>query len=264
MPDDAVVRAAVANFGTERWAAYLKPEAEDIARRIARQLDAREAAGEKLWKDRVDGNSNANYTGDLWRDFPQVKEILAGPLGPFLEGHFGCAYKIFFATMYLSVHVPEGPKSSSLWHSDSGPGSCVNVMFYLDDTVPEDGAIEILPWPCALEIFERERPEIRRRAALAGRSLSGPDRRELLHAWYDEIVAERYADRVVQPTGKAGLIAAFANNTLHKGGFPKPGHRRRVIIFHAYPSDRPTDWAKYDAHGIRKTESYPADPAAEF
>jgi hypothetical protein len=264
-PTEPVIREAVATFARERVAAFHVPEAEAIARRMAQRIDAREAAGEKVWRDRIGENSNANYAGDLWHDFPEVKEILQGPLGPFLEGHFGCAYKIFFATMYLSVHVPAGPKSSSLWHSDSGPGSCVNVMFYIDDTAPEDGAIELLPWQHALEIFARERPEIRRR--LAERGIDAPSkevRRDLLCAWYAEEIAVKYADSVREPVGRAGLIAAFANNTIHRGGFPQPGRRRRVVIFHAYPSDRPTDWALYDAKGIGKGESYPADPAARF
>ena len=265
MPTEPAIRDAVAAFARDRVVSFHVPEAEAIARRIAQRLDAREAAGEKIWRDRVGENSNANYAGDLWRDFPEVKEILQGPLGPFLEGHFGCAYKIFFATMYLSVHVPAGPKSSSLWHSDSGPGSCVNVMFYIDDTTPEDGAIEVLPWGEATAIFERERPEMRRRLAKLGDAAASKEaRRDVLCGWYEEEIAAKFARRVQQPVGRAGLIAAFANNTIHRGGFPQPGHRRRVVIFHAYPSDRPTDWALYDAKGILKSESYPADPAAPF
>ncbi|MBL8833932.1 MAG: hypothetical protein JNL71_16195 [Rhodospirillales bacterium] len=264
MPVNPVIRTAVERFRADRVMSYHLPEAAGIARRIARKLDEREAAGERLWIDRVDLNSNANYAGDLWLDFPEVKEILQGPLGPFLEGYFGSAYKIFFATMYLSVHEPAGPKTSSLWHSDSGPGTCVNVMFHIDDTVIEDGTTEVLPWGSALEIFARERPEIRRRAAREGRELTGDFRRELQYRWYDEVISQLYADRIVQATGPAGLISAFANNTIHRGGYPQPGHRRRVIIFHAYPSDRPTNWALYDERGIKKSGSYPADPAAEF
>jgi len=265
IPKDPIVAQAVETYRSQKVVSFHTAENEALARQIAARIDAREAAGERVWLDRFDMNSNENYGGDIWQDFPEVKHLLQGSLGGFLEGYFGCPFKVFLGIMYHSVHEPAGPKSSSLWHSDSGPGTCVNVMFYLDDSVPEDGNIEVLPWGESLSIFERESAEMRRRlAALGSRQASKTERRNALCAWYEEVIRSEFADRIVQPYGKAGLVAAFANNAIHRGGFPRPGRRRRVMLFHFYPSDRPTDWSRYDASGIKKTASYPADPRMEF
>jgi hypothetical protein len=60
------------------------------------------------------------------------------------------------------------------------------------------------------------------------------------------------------------MVLAFRNNSLHRGGFPEPGHTRYVCVFHCYPSDRPTRYERYREHGILKPGSYPADPADDF
>jgi hypothetical protein len=265
MPGDPVLRRAVEDFARDRVASFHTPQAEALARQIAQRLDAREASGDDLWDKPTATNSNVNYAGNLWKDFPELKTYLSESLGPFLEGYFGCAYKIFYATMYKSFYVSDGPKNSALWHSDSGPGSCVNSMLYIDDTVPADGAIQVLRWGDAVEIFNDERPAMRRKREILGaQAVEALGRRNMLCAWYAERIAADYADRIAQPTGRAGLTAAFANNTIHRGGFPEPGHRRRVVIFHCYPSHKPTNWSRYDERGIAKVESYPKDPAAEF
>lgn len=265
MPEDVMLRRAIDEYTRDRATAFGSSESEKIAREIARRLDAREASGEAVWCDPVPDNSNVNYAGDLWHDFPEIKTYLTNILGPFLEGYFGCPYKIFYATMYKSFHVPVGPKYSALWHSDSGPGTCINCMFYLDDTEPADGALQILGWRDSVEIFKEERPQMRqRRKQLGEAAFDSIGKRNILCAWYDEVISSNYSDRVLQPTGTAGLTIAFGNNTIHRGGFSEPGRRRRAVIFHCYPSNRPTDFAIYDKHGIAKRESYPKDPAMEF
>ncbi|MFA5908687.1 MAG: hypothetical protein WC815_07915 [Vicinamibacterales bacterium] len=51
-----------------------------------------------------------------------------------------------------------------------------------------------------------------------------------------------FADRrvsVEQPTGETGLVLAFRNNTIHKGGFPAATRVRYVSVFHVCPSTSP-------------------------
>jgi hypothetical protein len=261
-PDaDAAVRAFAANRVTSLWT----PETERLAQAMASQLDRREAAGESVWLERPAGDSNASYAGRLWQDFPEVEAVFRSTLGPFLEAHFGSWFKVYYGMLYRSDHNPVGPRGSALWHSDSGPGSCINVMFYLDETSAADGPLQVLPWDASISVFARERAEMRRRFAGVDTSeMDAMERRAVRCNWYEEVIAREFAERVVQPVGRAGLIVPFANNTIHRGGFPDPGHRRRAVVFHCYPSDCPTDWSRYARQGIDKHASYPKDPAERF
>jgi hypothetical protein len=56
-------------------------------------------------------------------------------------------------------------------------------------------------------------------------------------------------------------VLAFRNNVLHRGGFPLPGHERKVCVFHLYPAAQAVPFAAYLERGLGKTASYPVNPA---
>lgn len=257
------IAEAVAAFKQDRVAAFATPETIRVAQAIGAKLDARVAAGETVWAAGDARDSNRNYAGNLTADFPELRDLLEGPLGLFLQGHFGASYKIFYGTLYSSTWTGAGPQGSALWHNDSGPGTCVNVMFYIDATTPRDGPLEVLPWGDSLQIFRRERAAVRR---LVVNSATRPKHewRDTLCAWYEETIAAEFADRIRQPFGDAGLVVPFANNTIHRGGFPREGGKRRAIVFHCYPSETPFRWDDLAARGLRKSVGYPKDPAEHF
>jgi len=250
---EAFRRNGIASFHTDETAA--------IARSISARLAAREAAGETVWQDDPETIGNNRYAGETWRDFPELEGLFRGPLGTFLEHYFGCHFRIWFGLLYRNTPKKDARVGSQRWHSDSGPGSCVNVMFYLDETAPENGPLEALPWPDALEIFRGERAALR---ASGGAHDTGGDRNGALYDYYGKVVAERYAERVMQPAGPTGLVVPFLNNTLHRGGFPMPGHRRTAMVFHCYPGKAPTPYERYRREGLAKRGSYPKDPGETF
>jgi hypothetical protein len=105
---------------------------------------------------------------------------------------------------------------------------------------------------------------MRKRLAAAGNPTDRIERREVLCRYYEEEIDAHLSDKVRPMIGPVGTVVPFRNNCLHRGGFPEPGHERRVMIFHCYPSHRPTHWSLYDKKGLVKAESYPRDPAADF
>src|SRR5262249_21310866 len=133
-------------FWTERTAA--------VARAVSERVAQRESAGDKAWKPTQNGYYE--YLGDPWIDHPEFEQLFRGELGDFLHAYFRSAFKLLYGTLYLTEHN-SNPTGSQLWHSDGGPGICVNVMFYLNDVTPADGALEGLPWDHALAIFEQEK-----------------------------------------------------------------------------------------------------------
>jgi hypothetical protein len=137
-------------------------------------------------------------------------------------------------------------------------------MFYLHPTGEGSGALEALPWDASLAIYERERRALRSARQALPPGSTKTEIRELISDFYERVIAEEYADRVKRPVGPAGLVIPFLNNNLHRGGYPAKGRARYAVVFHCYPSDRPADFARYRREGIRKTASYPKDPAAAF
>ena len=264
VPPAGDLASAVAEFTKNGVTSFQSPEGARVAAAMMKRLGERENSGEAVWENDIHEIGNHNYPGDLWNDFPELESLFRGPLGVFLSNYFGAHFKILYGTLYRSVGGDRNPSGSQLWHSDSGPGICVNVMYYLEDTAPENGALQALPWEHSLVLYLREPAEVRTRAQAEGLDPAGPERRRITADYYDERIAERYNDKVYQPTGNAGLIVPFLNNTLHRGGFPVPGRRRTAIVFHCYPSDSPTNFDRYRVSGIRKDAPYPTDPAEEF
>lgn len=254
------VKTAVSEFSATGVTAFSTPNSEAVANSMLARLAARDAAGEKLWADDAEERGQHSYLGDLWHDFPEVESLFRLDLGPFLENYFQAHFKILYGTLYRSVGRADPRIGSQRWHSDSGPGICVNAMFYLHETGPAEGTLEALPWDAALAIYRNEGQEIRRRTPL----YPGASRRLVMTEYYDDVVSRDHASRVVNPNGPPGLFVPFLNNTLHRGGYPQVGHTRTAIVFHCYPSHQPTDFALYAKKGIGKTMPYPRDPAEAF
>jgi hypothetical protein len=260
-PRDRDLRPAVADFETKGFARFWTEENRLLAASMFDELRRDEQAGAKIWDE------DHRYHQDVYRRFPQIEGLFRGSLGAFLEAAFGAHFKIYYGVLYKSERIADAPAGSQLWHYDGGPGTCVNVMFYLRDVVAEDGAMQCVPWSVALRVYRQEMREIAGRIeeAIERRGpLSRQELRSLRCEYLASKIEEGFADRVEQPVGPAGTVLAFRNNSLHRGGFPEPGHSRYVCIFHCYPSLEPARYERYRDLGIPKRSSYPADPAEDF
>lgn len=266
LPPAGELASAVADFRRDGITSFWTPETAAIATSVNAKLQARAANGEKLWGELAYGSRN--YLGNAYVDFPELEGLFRGPLGTFLLNYFGTYFKIFYGVMFKSVRMTDLPTGSQLWHSDSGPGTCVNIAIYFHDVLDEGaGVLHALPWTQALEVFEREYEAINSLAKQRGIRLRGASRavrRDIMTAYYGEVINGRYRDQICAPKGKAGLVVPFLNNTLHFGGYPAQGRERLAMIVHCYPSDRPTDFERYRRRGIPKTAPYPIDPAELF
>ncbi len=252
---------AAGDFASKGFASFWAPENRSVAESILAELRQEEFAGRALW------DADSRYSGDIYRRFPRLEEIFKGTLGAFLETVYGAYFKIFYGVLYKSERSAEARQGSQIWHYDGGPGTCINVMFYLKDVAVEDGAIECLPWKSALRIYRREMKRVAEwnaQARLAQRNVDKQELRAFKTGLLSEAADGEFAGDVEQPIGPAGLVVAFRNNSLHRGGFPDAGRSRYVCVFHCYPSDRPTALERYRTSGIAKRASYPADPSEDF
>jgi hypothetical protein len=247
--------AQAEKFRSEGWASFCTPETEAIASAIYASLKAEEAAGPDIWE------ANGRYkVGDIWTRFPALEDLFRGETGEFLRRIYGANFKIFYGVAYKSWRQRNEPIGSELWHSDGGPGTCINLMFCLSPVTPENGAMECLSWQDSLDIYRRERASIRRKMSAAGQ-LDRERMRTLRTEFYRETIAAEFQRRILQPTSGPGLVYAFANNILHKGGYPQAGEERYVCVFHIYPSHEPTPFERYRVDGVPKRAGLPQDPA---
>lgn len=256
-PQSGTIGAAVDNFRREGISSFWTNRTGSVARAVSDRIAQREQAGEVIWK--ATENGYYEYLGDPWIDHPELEQLFEGDLGSFLNAYYRSAFKLLYGSLYRTEYAPSRT-GSQLWHSDGGPGICVNVMFYLNDVTPAHGALEGLPWDHALALFQQEK----RMSARGQLSSHGGAMRDSICAFYEQAIEARYKNEIRQPIGAAGLVVPFLNNIIHRGGYPAEGLTRTAIVFHCYPSHRPTDLGKYRLKGIRKTMPYPRDPAADF
>jgi hypothetical protein len=256
--DDSAIKAAAERFSRDGVTELWTPESGNVARAIADQLKAREAEGETLWLDNPAQTGSNRYAGNFWLDFPELEALFRNTLGDFLALYFGSSFKIWFALLYRSQLQNDRPTGSQRWHSDSGPGSCVNVMFYIQDMEQVHGPLAALPWPQCLEVLAGER------AAVSDSAADERDPFGRLYDYCEKEITDHFSSRVVRPTGPAGLIVPFLNSTIHRGGYPEAGHAHTAIVFHCYPFDGATPFERYREIGVEKRGSYPTDPAENF
>jgi hypothetical protein len=266
-PCDPGIVQAVRGFDEKGFTSFWTPENHRLATSMFQQLLEDEQRRPEIWIPSPEYNS-ARYSQDIYTRFEEVEQVFQGSLGQFLMGVYGSPFKIFYGVLYRSERITSQATGSQLWHDDGGPGTCINVMFYLKDVAKEDGALECLPWGPSMEVYKQALPELRRRLREAsqarGRALSKEEQRTIRCGFYGEVIARSYTHLVEQPVGRAGLIVPFRNNIVHRGGYPQPDRSRCVCVFHCYPSDKPTPYERYRTAGIPKLGSLPKDPAGEF
>lgn len=225
---------------------------------ILRALANRIATGKAI---SADISAPAPFKGPGWGGYPEIDLLFRGDLGDLIRAAFRSEFKIAHGGFILKKGGQDGPK---IWHSDSGPGTCLNVFAYLSDGYPENGPTALLPWEQSKELFSEETRWLREYVwahpeARADKRM----RREALAEFYRTEIERRFPDKVTSPSGSVGLMVLFNNNTLHAAQGPGPGHDRLVAAFRVYPAITPPDFTRLAQTGIPGKMNYP-DARAEF
>lgn len=251
IPGDEVRSRTAAQFKAYGFSFLHSADLENLAADARAELARLNREMNPIW------SSDGLFLPDPWLSIPSLRSVYRDHIRPVVQAIYGTDSKIFYARLYKSVRQSEEPEGSQLWHSDGGPGSCINVMFCLTHVNAANGGMEVVDWTDAISIFEEEhRLEVNRGAD----GLDRAARRKRRTDFYEKEIARRG----ILPTGSEsppGLITFFRNNTLHRGGFPDVGHERIAIVFHVYPAAHPVDVDKYLEFGLPKKAAYPENPA---
>lgn len=201
------------------------------------------------------GPESAPLQGPGWTKYPEVEALLRGDLGNAFRAVFETEFKVshgFFDRRSGGISKPK------FWHSDSGPGTCLNVFCYFGDGFPENGPTLLLPWQDSLRIFRTEmaflRKEIARNPALKKDKAA---MRACLANFYEQKIAASCQDKVERPNGPAGTIVIFNNNILHAASPPAEGKVRLTLNLRVYPSNVPPDFVRFAVYGLPRKRPYP-------
>ncbi|MCC4241913.1 phytanoyl-CoA dioxygenase family protein [Thalassospira povalilytica] len=201
-----------------------------------------------------------NYVGNVLVDFPELRPMFEGTLKGALEAIYGSYYKLLYAVMMYSHHQQDSAVASQLWHSDAGPGTCINVMFLPHGVSKQSGALQAVHWRHTKSLLRGARKYQREHVRKPGASLEPAAVRRLKCDYYENRIANDFTSDVIQPEGDGGMLVLFRNNCIHRGGFPAAGHDRYAFIFHMYPGLAEPDFDRYFTSGCPKTVPYPKDP----
>ena len=248
--DNPDILAAARSFDEAGVSSVQTEQSHQLAQSLLRKIKDEER-GSQIW------DSEGRYAnGDIFGKFEEIEEVLRGDAGDFIRAIYGANFKIFYGVLYRSVRDHDVPEGSQLWHADGGPGTCINFMYCLSPISAKNGSMECLPWSQSVDIYVRERATLRAKS-----SGQHDGERDARAAYYRNEIEQHFNEYIVQPECGPGLLYAFRNNCIHKGGFVQPGEERYVIVFHIYPSLEPTPFEEYRGEGIGKRAANPNDPA---
>jgi hypothetical protein len=230
-----------AQFREKQFASAVTPGSTKLLTSMATRIRTEMSAGRDPF---VAGG--ASFAGDGWSRHPELEELFRTDLGDFIRSVFCSEFKI--AAGWLN-YKKGGVAEPKLWHSDSGPGTRLNVFVYLSEGRLENAPTAILPWAQSEEIFIRERQWLKTRFAGSPKADKKATMRALADYYESEINA-RFPEKVETPSGPTGLMVAFNNNTLHTASTPQAGHDRMVAIFTVYPAPKAPDFARIARNGL--------------
>ena len=254
--DERINKAAIEFHEKGVTSIWSKKQAE-LANSIMTKIRYNEEKQMNIWKtDNIPYLKS--YYGDVYHDFPEVELLFKNYLAELLRVIFNAEFSIYYAKLILSDRVSDDrADGSQLWHTDGGPGICINILYYLHDVGPENSPIEVLPWKESIDILKNRRKKIRQ---LTQNNDTNIDLRRSLCNYYTEEIENNYSDKIIQTCGNAGLVTLFRNNAIHKGGFPENGHYRYACIFHCYPNFNSPDYRFYNKYGVTKQAPFPQNP----
>lgn len=237
-------------YAAKDYTSLRTPASTALLSALGERVKAAHARGDKVF-----GPDAAPLLGaECYAAFPEVDALLRGDLGDFLRAIFRSEFKVSHAHF---GRKRGGVEMRKIWHSDSGPGTCLNVFCYMSDATPDYAPTTLLPWAPSAEIFAEEKAYMRDLAARApGRLAEKSARQDALDEFYGRRIRERFPGIVEMPGGGAGTMVAFNNNVLHWAGLPEPGRQRLTLNMRVYPCVEPPDFERYARDGFARKLPY--------
>ncbi len=238
-------------FNNKGFFKFSTSNSEKIAKVILKKIKKLEISDKNFWSK----NGRASIK-NLRHYFPELDRLFMGEEGLIIKSIFKSDYKIYYGVLNKSVGSKDSRKGSQLWHNDGGPGTCINMMFYLNDVDEKNGPLQIIDWNKSKKFFWHERKNLHKFRLQKTKD----EYRKLRSEAIDNFSFSNCDNKFDTMIGKKGSVVLFSNNTYHRGGFPNMNRERIVFIFHLYPSNKPINQIFRKHASIEKLGSYPDRP----
>jgi hypothetical protein len=189
---------------------------------------------------------------DFSTRFPEVAQVVGGPVADALEQYYGTWFKPVRINMWRNHHVPPEVVESSevfsnYWHADPHTTDHVKLFVYLTDVTEDHGPFHVIATDESKRVtrsYKRERDGIP-------------------NGYVEDTV-----DDVIKFTGPAGSTALCNTQTnLHRAGISAEGNHRDLLQIVLAPSTEPLpdDWIDHperyafsgpDHNGLRRLLRY--------
>jgi hypothetical protein len=227
-------------------------ETKSIARTILKKIKK----AESLNKKEFSSPNGGLFIDDIGKEFPEIFNLYSSQLGDVIREIYGCHFKIFYGVLSKNIGANKPRQGSQLWHNDGGPGTCINLMFYLDDVKKENGPLEIIKWNFTKKVYWFEIRNLKKDI----KNLTKLNYRLKRSDQINSLIERQKLNVFETCEGSQGNIVLFANNTFHRGGFPEKGNNRIAIILHLYPSRKLFKGKNNKENSLKKIASFPDNP----
>ena len=124
-----IVAKLTNEFNSKGFTSLQTIENKKLKFSILKKINIKEKSTKNFWhKDKY----SREYSQNIFLDFSELEKLFKGELGKLLRNIYQCDFNIFRGKMIHSKRSSEHDASGSqLWHSDGNPGTCINVMFYI-------------------------------------------------------------------------------------------------------------------------------------
>lgn len=247
---------AVLEFNKKGFATFTNKKIEKDCINILNKLKN----DDKCW------DKNKRYIGSPSNKFESelISIFKEGGVDNFIKSVFNSDYYIFYHILYKSNRFDEleKPQGSELWHSDAGPGICMNLMICHTPIDEYNGSMKIINWEKSIKLLTdlylknkklNNQKIIKNSKKLNNRLFLREQKCKIL-----EKQIKKESINFFQPISKnSGTIFAFRNNCVHAGGYTEIDSERIVSVLHIYPSAKKTSIRKKFKSSHIKVSGYP-------
>ena len=129
MSSNEYIKETVEEFLKSGVVMFQTDQTRQIGKRMMKELKSLEDSG-NFWETRGDSSSK-DFCPDPFSYYDSLQELFEGDLGELLRSINGSEFKLFYSVMLKSLCLSDAPYGSALWHNDGGPGTCINIMFFV-------------------------------------------------------------------------------------------------------------------------------------
>ncbi len=250
----------VKHFNKNRWVSFDTSKTRELAQALFEKVTRDEKSNPTYWKNQDTGYWV--YDGLSWyRRYSEIDKLFQGELGLLIREIFRSEFKIWRMHPNKSARLNDCPRGSQNWHTDSGPGTCINVIFFFNDVSEKSGPLQLIPLDITLKLAKQETDVIGEAVRrFPDWKQSKIQNRKIRKDFYTQEIEQKYKNHILTMTGKAGKVILFNNNLIHRGALPDLGKERYALITHVYPSCVPTPFEYYRKNGIPELGPIPVEP----